>query len=53
MIARSGNDALGTIARDQTIEVLISDISMPGLEGAELAERARSFRPELQIGGSD
>ena len=29
--ARSGKDALGIIAEDQSIEVLISDINMPGV----------------------
>jgi two-component system, cell cycle response regulator CpdR len=47
--ARSGNDALGTIADDQSIEVLITDINMPGLGGAELALRARRFRDRLHV----
>jgi two-component system, cell cycle response regulator CpdR len=46
---RSGTDALGTIAQDQTIDTLIADIDMPGLDGSSLATRARSFRPELPI----
>jgi CheY-like chemotaxis protein len=49
-LARSGTEALGTIASDQTIDVLVADINMPGLAGsAALAERARSFRPELAV----
>jgi two-component system, cell cycle response regulator CpdR len=47
--ARSGTAALGTIANDQTIDVLITDIQMPGLKGSELAARARQFRPELPV----
>jgi two-component system cell cycle response regulator CpdR len=47
--ARLGTDALGTIARVQTIDVLIADIDMPGLKGSELAERARNFRAELPV----
>ena len=47
--ARSGNDALGTIADDQSIEVLITDINMPGLSGTELAQRARGFRDRLHV----
>jgi CheY-like chemotaxis protein len=47
--ARSGTEALGTIANDNTIEVLISDINMPGLAGSELAERARAYRPQMKV----
>jgi two-component system, cell cycle response regulator CpdR len=47
--ARSGTEALGTIANDQTIDVLITDINMPGLDGSTLATWARSIRPELPI----
>ncbi len=47
--ARSGRDALGKIADDQSIEVLITDINMPGLSGAELAQRARGFREGLRV----
>jgi CheY-like chemotaxis protein len=46
LLARSGTEALGTIANDQTIDVLVADITMPGLAGSALAERARSFRPD-------
>ena len=35
--ARSGNEALVKIAEDQSIELLISDINMPGVDGVELA----------------
>jgi CheY-like chemotaxis protein len=49
LTSRSGTEALGTIANDQTIEILISDINMPGLAGSELAERARAYRPELKV----
>jgi two-component system, cell cycle response regulator CpdR len=56
--ARSATDALARIASDKAIDVLLADISMPGLSGTELAERAHSFRPDLRIllvsgGGSD
>jgi two-component system cell cycle response regulator CpdR len=46
---RSGNDAPGTIADDQSTEVLITDIDMPGLSGTELAQRARGFRDRLRV----
>jgi two-component system cell cycle response regulator CpdR len=47
--ARSGTEALGTIAKDHAVEILISDINMPGLSGSELAERAHSYRPKLRV----
>jgi DNA-binding NtrC family response regulator len=49
LTARSATEALGTIANDRTIEILISDINMPGLAGSDLAERAHSFRPHLKV----
>jgi CheY-like chemotaxis protein len=29
--------------------MLVADVSMPGLSGRELAERARDFRPQLRV----
>jgi len=49
VLAQSGIDALRTITADQKIDILISDIDLPGLKGSELAEWARNFRPELQV----
>jgi two-component system, cell cycle response regulator CpdR len=49
LTARSGEDALGQLASDRSIEMLFADINMPGLSGTELAQRARDFRPELRI----
>jgi CheY-like chemotaxis protein len=49
LTARSATEALGTLADDQTIEILISDINMPGLAGSDLAERAHSYRPYLKV----
>jgi len=44
--ANSGNEALGRL---DGISILISDINMPGLDGYELADRARRMRPGLQV----
>ena len=34
---------------DERIELLITDIQMPGMDGAELVERAKEMRPTLQV----
>jgi len=46
LTANSGNEALGRL---DGVSIMIADISMPGLDGYELAERARRMRPRLQV----
>ncbi len=47
--ASSGSDALDQLRRNQQIAILITDINMPGMDGHELAERAKRLRPDLKI----
>lgn len=47
--AGSGTDALDHLRRNDKISILITDINMPGMDGHELAERARRMRPELKV----
>ena len=47
--ARSGAEALDHLARNEHISILITDINMPGMDGHELAERARRVRPDLRV----
>ncbi|MHC2626378.1 two-component system cell cycle response regulator CpdR [Bradyrhizobium huanghuaihaiense] len=47
--ANSGDQALETLRHNNKISILITDINMPGMDGHELAERARRLRPELKI----
>ena len=47
--ASSGADALGQLKRNDQISILITDINMPGMDGHELAERAKRIRPELKV----
>jgi CheY-like chemotaxis protein len=47
--ARSSVEAFGKIEGDQSIEILIADMNMPGLSGVQLAERASEFRRGLQV----
>jgi CheY-like chemotaxis protein len=44
-----GNQALERLAGDPRIELLITDINMPGVSGYEVAERAPRVRPGLKI----
>jgi two-component system NtrC family sensor kinase len=47
---RDGQAALAALERDPTIEVVMSDIVMPGgMSGLELARMLRQHRPELPV----
>jgi CheY-like chemotaxis protein len=46
----TADEALRFIDSDADIDVLFTDINLPGsMNGAELAERARALRPEMPI----
>ena len=47
--AHGGSDALEKLAAHDRVSILITDINMPGMDGHELAERARRIKPELKI----
>jgi two-component system, cell cycle response regulator CpdR len=47
--ARDGAEALQLLERSPHIEVLLTDVNMPGMSGHELAERARRVRKGLQV----
>lgn len=47
--AGSGGAALETIDSDRAIELIIIDVAMPGMSGAELARRVQIMRPSLPI----
>jgi diguanylate cyclase (GGDEF)-like protein len=44
----SGAEALELLERDPRVEVIISDMRMPGLSGSEFLSRSRAFAPEAQ-----
>lgn len=45
----SGTEALDVLRRNESINVLFTDVVMPGMDGGELAEQARLLRPDLKI----
>jgi CheY-like chemotaxis protein len=49
MSARSGSEALDQLSQNDRIEILITDINMPEMDGHELAHRAQRIRPQLRV----
>jgi len=47
--ARNGDDALTKIASDQKIEIVITDINMPGMSGYDLVERVKQIRADVKF----
>jgi CheY-like chemotaxis protein len=47
--AGGGEDALALLRTDPGIDLLVTDVGMPVMNGRQLAEAARGFRPELKI----
>lgn len=45
--AGGGLEALGAITDDPTFDLLVTDLSMPGIDGLKLIEEARRLRPGL------
>ena len=47
--ADNGEDALEIIAKNEPIDLLISDVVMPGMDGPTMVREARQSRPDLKI----
>ena len=47
--ADNGEDALEILARNEPIDLLISDVVMPGMDGPTMVREARASRPDLKI----
>jgi two-component system cell cycle response regulator CpdR len=47
--AASGTDALEKLSNNHRIEILFTDINMPGMDGHELAEKAMLMRERLKV----
>ncbi len=47
--ASDGHTAVPIIQSDQRIDLLISDVGLPGMNGRQLAEIGRQLRPDLKV----
>ena len=47
--ASSGDEALGFLRREPSIQLLITDQGMPGMTGLRLIEEVRALRPDLPV----
>ena len=47
--AADGNDALHRLSTDERIEILITDVNMPGMDGYELTKKAQQIREGLKV----
>ena len=48
-VADGASEALRHLAADGTIELMLTDVMMPGMNGRELADAARGLRPGLPV----
>ena len=49
MTAENGEEALDILGRGEPIDLLISDVVMPGMDGPTVVREARKSRPDLKI----
>src|SRR5690349_4453054 len=49
VLAASGNEALRILESDPTIELVLTDVMMPGISGITLAKRVMQMRPDIRI----
>ena len=47
--AADGESALQTLEESESVDLLFTDVVLPGMTGAVLAKRARELRPELKV----
>jgi two-component system cell cycle sensor histidine kinase/response regulator CckA len=49
VLAGSGQEALDLLDDEDTIDLLITDLAMPGMNGLELAERVHALHPSMPV----
>ncbi|MET0981374.1 MAG: PAS domain-containing protein [Telluria sp.] len=49
LTASNAGEALALLEQGRNVDVLFSDVVMPGMSGIELARRARALHPDLRI----
>ncbi len=47
--AGDGAEALAILQKDPEIEILLTDLGLPGMNGRQLVEEARRLRPDLRV----
>jgi len=47
LVAASGSEALGLIEAGEVVDAMVSDLSMPGMNGVTTIQKARAVRPGL------
>jgi CheY-like chemotaxis protein len=47
--AASAREALNALQRHEHVELMLTDVTMPGMSGVELARKARELQPGLKV----
>lgn len=49
LIAHDGHEALTLMDANPGVDILVTDVHMPGIDGIELASRLRAANPQLRV----